>query len=118
MRGVPPRAPRLKAPFLRGVPPRAPRLKAPLLLVVCDLPHRVVAPCQEPKIPRSYTRIFRLDGALVDTDHVGQRPPDLVVDHEIGNAVEWGFLPVEYHELGTESFRIFGKPRRRIDDEG
>ena len=31
MRGVPPRAPRLKAPFLRGVPPRAPRLKAPFL---------------------------------------------------------------------------------------
>ena len=31
LRGVPPRAPRLKAPFLRGVPPRAPRLKAPPL---------------------------------------------------------------------------------------
>ena len=64
LRGVSPRAPRLKAVFLRGVPPRAPRLKAPLLLLVCGLPHGVVAPRQEPKIPRSYTRIFRLDGAL------------------------------------------------------
>ena len=52
--------------FMRGVPPRAPRLKAPLLLLVWCLPHRVVAPRQEPKIPRSYTRIFRLDGTLVD----------------------------------------------------
>ncbi len=34
-----------------------------ILLVWC-LPHRVVAPRQEPKIPRSYTRIFRLDGTL------------------------------------------------------
>ena len=50
--------------FMRGVPPRAPRLKAPLLLLVWCLPHRVVAPRQEPKIPRSYTRIFRLDGTL------------------------------------------------------
>ena len=64
MRGVPPRAPRLKFLF-RGVPPRAPPLKAPLLLLVWGLPHRVVAPRQEPKIPRSYTRIFRLDGTLV-----------------------------------------------------
>ena len=29
------------------------------------LPHGVVAPRQEPKIPRSYTRILRLDEALV-----------------------------------------------------
>ena len=35
-----------------------------LLLLVWGLPHRVVAPCQELKIPRSYTRIFRLDGTL------------------------------------------------------
>ena len=35
-----------------------------LLLLVWSLPHGVVAPCQEPKIPRSYTRIFRLDGTL------------------------------------------------------
>ena len=35
-----------------------------LLLLVWGLPHGVVAPRQEPKIPRSYTRIFRLDGAL------------------------------------------------------
>ena len=35
-----------------------------LLLLVWCLPHRVVAPRQEPKIPRSYTRIFRLDGTL------------------------------------------------------
>ena len=35
-----------------------------LLLLVWGLPHRVVAPRQEPKIPRSYTRIFRLDGTL------------------------------------------------------
>ena len=48
--------------FMRGVTPRAPRLRAPLLLV-WGLPHRVVAPCQEPKIPRSYTRIFRRDRA-------------------------------------------------------
>ena len=54
--------------FLRGVSPRAPRLKAPLLLLVWGLPHRVVAPCQEPKIPRSYTPIFGLDGTLVNTD--------------------------------------------------
>ncbi len=75
MRGVPPRAPRLKIVFMRGVPPRAPRLKAPLLLLVWCLPHRVVAPRQEPKIPRSYTRIFRLDGTLglyvLDTPGVG-----------------------------------------------
>ena len=31
-----------------------------------SLPHRVVAPRQEPKIPRSYTRIFGLDGTLGD----------------------------------------------------
>ena len=51
---------------MRGVPPRAPLLKAPLLLLVWGLPHGVVAPRQEPKIPRSYTRIFRLDGALAE----------------------------------------------------
>ena len=37
-----------------------------MLLLVWSLPHRVVAPRQEPKIPRSYTRIFRLDGALAE----------------------------------------------------
>ena len=35
-----------------------------LLLLAWGLPHRVVAPRQEPKIPRSYTRIFGLDGTL------------------------------------------------------
>ena len=37
MRRVPPRAPRLRAPFLRGVPPRAPRLRA---LARCPLRRR------------------------------------------------------------------------------
>ncbi len=37
-----------------------------MLLLVWGLPQRVVAPRQEPKIPRSYTRIFGLDGTLVD----------------------------------------------------
>ena len=67
LRGGSPRAPRLKAVLLRGGSPRAPRLKAPLLLLAWGLPHRVVAPCQEPKIPRSYTRIFGLDGTLAAT---------------------------------------------------
>ena len=35
-----------------------------MLLLVWGLPHGVVAPRQEPKIPRSYTRIFRRDGTL------------------------------------------------------
>ena len=52
-----------------------------LLLLVWGLPHRVVAPCQEPKISRSYTRIFRLDETLVSCgisrrEHgVSSRPP-------------------------------------------
>ncbi len=47
----------------RGIPSRS-LLKAPLLLLVWGLPHRAVAPRQEPKVPRSYTRIFGLDGTL------------------------------------------------------
>ena len=49
---------------MRGVPSRSPAEGSVAPLVWC-LPHRVVAPRQEPKIPRSYTRIFRLDGTLV-----------------------------------------------------
>ena len=37
------------------------------------LPHRVVAPRLEPKIPRSYTRIFRLDGTLASIVNPGAR---------------------------------------------
>ena len=62
---------------MRGVPPRAPRLKAPLLLLVWGLPHGVVAPRQEPKIPRSYTRIFRRDGTLGVAPLYRHRSPSL-----------------------------------------
>ena len=74
--------------FLRGVSPRAPRLKAPLLLLVWGLPHRVVAPRQEPKIPRSYARIFGLDGTLMS---LKERRVRLKQAANFGNAA---FAPV------------------------
>ena len=79
-----------------------------MLLLVWGLPHRVVAPRQEPKIPRSYTRIFRLDGTLaadalwvltgrvseviaelgrVGGSPAGARPKALLAINEQGDAV-------------------------------
>ena len=40
------------------------------------------------------------------------------MDDEVGDAVEGGLLTVEYHELRAEALGVFGKSRRRIDDEG
>ena len=46
-----------------------------------------------------------------------QRRPDLGVDHEVGQAIEVGRLPVDDHQGGPVLLRKRREPRRRIDHE-